>query len=255
MRQQLAQARGSDSREWSDHSGGWAGTGHAWDTRAMAVDAFICGKCGNRFSLPDAVRAKYPNWTPTACMDCRDSPATKGAGAGGKSATKGRRTVTATTNLPVAEVLARFTEGPTSGVFTDGSCQPNPGPGGWGAVYVSEGVVFAERHGYDPQTTNNRMELTAMIAGLEMLGVDNAVDVYSDSALVVNTLTKWAKGWEARGWKRKEGPVLNLDLVQRAYALLQERPRVNVEWVRAHDGSRWNEYADALSTAHLRDVV
>jgi len=222
-------------------------------TRVMAVDAFVCAKCGKGFSLPDAVRAKYPTWKPTACMECRDSAPRVTGGAG--KAQAGRRPATATQNLPVAEVLARFTAGPTSGVFTDGSCQPNPGPGGWGAVYVLDGRVVAEDHGFEPDTTNNRMELSAMIAGLEMVPPDGAVTVYSDSLLVVNTLTKWAKGWEARGWKRKEGPVLNLDLVQRAYALLQQRPTVSVEWVRAHDGSRWNEYADALSTAHLRDVV
>lgn len=204
--------------------------------------------------MAEAVRAKYPNWTPAACMDCRGSGPSKGA-AGATSASKGRRTATATMNLPVAEVLARFTEGPASGVFTDGSCQPNPGPGGWGAVYARDGVILAERHGFDPQTTNNRMELMAMLAGLEMLGPGDAVDVYSDSLLVVNTLTKWAKTWEARGWRRKEGAVLNLDLVQRAYALLGERPGARVQWIRAHDGSRWNEYADALSTAHLREVV
>ncbi len=158
-------------------------------------------------------------------------------------------------NLPLAEVLLRYTSGPATGVFTDGSCQPNPGPGGWGAVYVRDNTVVAQDHGFDPGTTNNRMELSAMIAGLEMIGPGDAVDVYSDSLLVVNTLTKWAKGWEARGWKRKEGPVLNLDLVQRAWELVRERPLARIQWIRAHDGSRWNEYADALSTAHLRDEL
>ena len=94
-----------------------------------------------------------------------------------------------------------------------------------------------------------------MIAGLSMLGPGDAVDVYSDSQLVVKTLTEWAKGWEARGWKRKAGAVENLDLVQAAYALAKERPLAHIQWIRAHDGSRWNEYADALSTAHLRDTL
>lgn len=149
----------------------------------------------------------------------------------------------------------RFLAGPDTGVFTDGSCQGNPGPGGWGAVHVKAGRVVEERHGLDPATTNNRMELTAMIAGLEMLQPDSSATVYTDSMLVVNTLTKWAAGWAARGWKRKEGEVKNLDLVQRAWALVQERPQVRIEWIRAHDGSRWNEYADALSTAYQREVV
>jgi len=115
--------------------------------------------------------------------------------------------------------------------------------------------VVEERHGFEPSTTNNRMELTAIINGLEMAPPAEAITVYSDSQLVVNTLTRWAAGWEARGWKRKEGEVKNLDLVQRAWALAKERPLARIEWIRAHDGSRWNEYADALSTAHLRAEV
>ncbi|MBK7726385.1 MAG: hypothetical protein IPI33_14495 [Dehalococcoidia bacterium] len=99
------------------------------------------------------------------------------------------------------------------------------------------------------------MELTALIAGLEMAPPAESVIVFSDSQLVVNTLTKWARGWEARGWKRKEGEIANLDLVKRAWELVQQRPNARIEWIRAHDGSRWNEYADALSTAHLRSEV
>ncbi len=158
-------------------------------------------------------------------------------------------------SLTTAEVLQRFGGGPESGVFTDGSSSGNPGPGGWGAVYVREGEIVAERHGADPHTTNNRMELTAMIEGLSLLSPQDAVDVYSDSQLVVNTVTQWAAGWEARGWRRKGGEVKNLELVQRAYALAQERPQARIQWIRAHDGARWNEYADALATAYLRDEV
>lgn len=182
-------------------------------------------------------------------MDCRKE--TQEA-AGRRQATRGN-SVTRGRVLSTAEVLERFTGGPQTGVFTDGSCQGNPGPGGWGAVYVRDGKILEERHGFDPQTTNNRMELTAMIEGLSMVGPGEEIDVYSDSQLVVNTLTKWAASWEKRGWKRKGGPVMNLDLVQRAYALLKERPHARVKWIRAHDGSRWNEYADALATAHLLD--
>ncbi|MCA9853893.1 MAG: ribonuclease HI, partial [Dehalococcoidia bacterium] len=104
-------------------------------------------------------------------------------------------------------------------------------------------------------TTNNRMELTAMIEGLRMLAPDESTSVYSDSQLVVNTLTKWAAGWEQRGWKRKEGPVKNLDLVQQAWELARARPHARIQWIKAHDGSRWNEYADALATTYLRDAT
>jgi len=190
-------------------------------------------------------------------MDCRERsprPAPQANGAKAKAAPR-RPSITSTTDLSTAEVLARFEGGPTDGIFTDGSSRPNPGPGGWGAVYVRDNLIVQERHGHDPDTTNNRMELTALIAGLEMAPRAEPITVYTDSLLVVNTLTKWAKGWEARGWKRKEGAIANLDLVQRAWELVRQLPNVRLEWIRAHDGSRWNEYADALSTAHLRSEV
>jgi ribonuclease HI len=120
---------------------------------------------------------------------------------------------------------------------------------------VEQNDVVEQRHGQDPQTTNNRMEFEAMIAGLGMIDPDETADVYSDSRLVVQTITEWAAGWERRGWKRSTGPVKNLDLVQRAYRLAQERPGARIRWIRAHDGSRWNEYADALATAYLRHEV
>ena len=152
-------------------------------------------------------------------------------------------------------MLARYDGGPTSGLFTDGSCSGNPGPGGWGVVYVLEGEILAERHGQDPSTTNNRMEFTAMIEALRLVGPNEPVDVHTDSRLVVDTITKWAAGWERRGWRRRDGEVKNLELVQEAYALAQERPKAHLQWIKAHDGSRWNEYADALATAYLRDEV
>ena len=157
--------------------------------------------------------------------------------------------------LTTAQVLERYDAGPTDGLFTDGSCSGNPGPGGWGVVWVRDNAILEERHGFDPQTTNNRMEFTAMIEALKLVGASEAVDVYSDSRLVINTLTQWAEGWARRGWRRKGGEVKNLELVQEAYALVQERPRARLQWIRAHDGSRWNEYADALATAYMRDEV
>jgi ribonuclease HI len=154
-----------------------------------------------------------------------------------------------------AQVLERYHGGPQTGVFTDGSCSGNPGPGGWGAVRVEDGRVLAEQRGQEAATTNNRMELTAMAAGLQMIEPHEAVDVYSDSRLVVQTVTQWAAGWERRGWRRSGGAVQNLELVQRVYTLAQDRPLARIQWIRAHDGSRWNEYADALATAYLREVV
>ena len=145
-------------------------------------------------------------------MDCREQAApVKGGGGGAKKAVR-PSSVTRTQDLSTAEVLERFSDGPTDGIFTDGSSRPNPGPGGWGAVFVRGNTVVEERHGADAQTTNNRMELTALIAGLEMAPPAERVTIYTDSLLLVNTLTKWAKGWEARGWKRKEGEIANLGI-------------------------------------------
>ncbi len=218
----------------------------------------MCQQCGEPFSLPSAVQAKYPGWSPKTCLRCRERAERPAGGAAGAQPPPGRRkgwSPTRELNLTVAQVMARFSDGPQTGVFTDGSCAGNPGPGGWGAVRVEEGRVVSQRHAADPATTNNRMELTAIIEGLRMVAPHEALPVFSDSQLVVNTLTKWAAGWEARGWKRKEGEVKNLDLVREAFALVRARPRVRIQWIRAHDGSLWNEYADSLSTAYLRDEL
>lgn len=145
------------------------------------------------------------------------------------------------------EVLEKFTAGPRSGVFTDGGSVPNPGPGGWGAVYVADGEIVAESFGHDPDTTNNRMELTALIAAVELIPEGTPATVYADSKLSISTITEWASGWERRGWKRKSGPVENLDLVKPAYYAFRRRPELQLEWIAAHSGYRWNEYADALA--------
>lgn len=158
-------------------------------------------------------------------------------------------------DLTLGEVLAKFSDGPQTGVFTDGASEGNPGPGGWGAVLVVDGQVVTQDHGSEAHTTNNRMELTAMIAGLKMLPPDTPTNVYTDSQLVVNILTKWAKGWEARGWTKKSpGPIANLELVQEAYELTKKKPKARIQWIPAHSGYRWNEYADALATAYRRDA-
>jgi ribonuclease HI len=147
-----------------------------------------------------------------------------------------------------ADVLLRYQSGPKTGVFTDGSCEGNPGPGGWAAVWVKDDAIVEQAAGGDTQTTNNRMELRGMIAGLKMLPEDAALTLYSDSNLCVQTVNQWAAGWERRGWKRKTGPIKNLELVKELYAIAQRRPNVEIKWIKAHDGSRWNEYADAVAT-------
>ena len=153
--------------------------------------------------------------------------------------------------LTTDQVLERYTSGPKTGVFTDGSCEGNPGPGGWGFVWVENDEILQEKCGSDGDTTNNRMELTALIEALRALPYDAQTTVYSDSQLCVKTVNEWAAGWEGRGWRRKSGPIANLELVKQFYALARAHPGVRIEWIRAHDGSRWNEYADALASRYL----
>ena len=154
--------------------------------------------------------------------------------------------------LTPEEVLRRFRGGPKTGVFTDGSCEGNPGPGGWGFVWVEDDRIVDQQSGVQGDTTNNRMELTALIHAYERLPEDADIIVYSDSQLCVKTVNEWAAGWEKRGWKRKSGPIANLELVKHLYALARSHPNVTLEWIKAHDGSRWNEYADALASAYQR---
>jgi ribonuclease HI len=220
------------------------------------TDPLHCRACGRTFTLSDDLAARYPGWRPQECPACYRTGGTASAAASRSrpQARGGAGRHAREENLTVAEVLERYTAGPQSGVFTDGSANPNPGPGGWGAVYVVDGEVVAEDHGHDPDTTNNRMELTALIKGAQLVPEGTPATVYSDSNLCVNTITRWAAGWAARGWKRKTGPVENLDLVQDAYAVFSARPELELVWIKAHSGNRWNEYADALSTAYSRET-
>ena len=185
---------------------------------------FTCKNCGADFSLPQAVLDSYPGWRPAQCLECRDRNRARGS----------------SENSPAED-------DPQSGVFTDGGASPNPGPGGWGAVYVVDDVILAEECGYEPATTNNRMELTALIAALRLVPEDVPTTVYSDSRLAVRTINEWAAGWENRGWKRKTGPVENLDLVKEVYQGFRQRPELELKWIKAHAGFKWNEYADSLA--------
>ena len=126
-------------------------------------------------------------------------------------------------------------------LYTDGACSGNPGPGGWGAV-LRYGEAEKELSGGEPETTNNRMELTAAIRGLEALREPCRVILTSDSRYLIDAVTKgWLSSWQRRGWKRgKNEPVLNVDLWQRLLPLL-ERHQVEFVWVRGHAGHPENE--------------
>lgn len=153
------------------------------------------------------------------------------------------------------DVLSSYSAGPQTGVFTDGGCQPNPGPGGWGYVHVVDGSVISHDHGHEPDTTNNRMELTALIRAYSSLPADAEIEVFSDSELCVKTINLWAPQWEARGWRRSTGPIANLPLVQELLSLQRAHPKVQLKWIKAHNGWLWNEYADSLSTAWTRSIL
>lgn len=210
-----------------------------------------CSECGTSFEVSESLQERFPGWTPSKCRSCH-SGATRPAPRPTRSARSSSRRGGTEGEYSPSEVLERFTAGPNTGVFTDGSADPNPGPGGWGAVYVRDDQIIAEAHGHEPDTTNNRMELTALIAGFDLVPDGEAATVYSDSNYCVKMINEWAAGWARNGWRRKAGPVKNLDLVKALYERAQARPELELRWIKAHDGSRWNEYADALSVAYRR---
>lgn len=131
-------------------------------------------------------------------------------------------------------------------IYTDGACSGNPGPGGWGAV-LRFGDAERELSGFEPETTNNRMELMAAIAALEALKRPVQADLYTDSVYVRDGITKWIHGWKARGWKTAaKKPVKNVDLWQRLEDAMTPH-KVEWHWVKGHAGHPENERADELA--------
>jgi ribonuclease HI len=131
-------------------------------------------------------------------------------------------------------------------VYTDGACKGNPGPGGWGAL-LRWGDHAKELFGGEPQTTNNRMELTAVIEALAALKQRCEVAIYTDSAYVKNGITTWIHNWKRRGWRTADKkPVKNIELWQRLDALASQHD-VRWHWVRGHTGDPGNERADELA--------
>ena len=143
----------------------------------------------------------------------------------------------------------------TVSIYTDGACSGNPGPGGWGAILCWNGLE-RELSGGEAHTTNNRMELTAVIRALQALKEPCIVELYSDSKYVVDALEKgWALGWQKRGWvKADKKPALNPDLWEQLLQLLQ-RHQVSYHWVKGHAENPYNNRCDALAVDESRKFL
>lgn len=134
-------------------------------------------------------------------------------------------------------------------IYTDGACEPNPGPGGWAALLVASGQEKTIQGG-EARTTNNRMELTAAVEALRALKRPCDVTLYTDSQYLKRGVTEWMQGWIKRGWKRKGGELANLVLWQTLAAEIS-RHHVEWRWVRGHAGQAENERVDSLAKAAI----
>lgn len=131
-------------------------------------------------------------------------------------------------------------------LYTDGACSGNPGPGGWACLLVYKDIQ-KELSGGAPQTTNNQMELTAVIQGLSLLKEKCIVDLYTDSKYVLEGATLWLEGWIQKGWKKADKkPVLNVEYWQQLLPLLQKH-EITWHWVKGHAGHPQNERVDELA--------
>ncbi|PXW97977.1 RNase HI [Sphaerotilus hippei] len=139
-------------------------------------------------------------------------------------------------------------------IYTDGACKGNPGPGGWG-VWLRSGEHSKELWGGESATTNNRMEMTAVIEALASLKRNCDIVLYTDSEYVKNGITTWIHGWKARGWKTAaRQPVKNVELWQRMDALAQLH-RIDWRWVKGHAGDPGNEKADELANRGVEQAL
>ena len=136
-------------------------------------------------------------------------------------------------------------------IYTDGACSGNPGPGGWGAI-LRYGSAVKEMSGGEPETTNNRMELTGVITALSALKEPCRVTLYTDSQYVENAVNLgWLESWRRRGWRRKGGEVKNPDLWQALLPLLETHD-VTFVWVKGHAENEYNNRCDELAVAESR---
>ena len=140
-------------------------------------------------------------------------------------------------------------------IYTDGACSGNPGPGGWGAVLIYNGVE-KQLSGSEKETTNNRMELSAVITALKALREPCNVTLTTDSKYVCDAINKgWLTSWQKNSWKKADKkPVLNIDLWQELLPLL-DKHRVEFIWVKGHNGHKYNEICDKLAVAEYQKYL
>ena len=139
-------------------------------------------------------------------------------------------------------------------IYTDGACKGNPGPGCWGAI-LRNGPHEKELSGHDPDTTNNRMELTGAIRALQALNAPCTVKLHTDSRYVIDGITKWIFGWQKNGWKNAaKKPVANADLWQELQAATRPH-KIDWIWVKGHDGHPENERADRLASNAASSIM
>ena len=136
-------------------------------------------------------------------------------------------------------------------IYTDGACEPNPGPGGWAALLIF-GRHEKELSGAESRTTNNRMELTAAVQALGALSQPCKVEFYTDSEYLHRGITEWLPDWHRRGWKRKTGKLANIDLWQVLEASIEQHD-ISWHWVRGHAGDRFNQRVDSLARKAMRN--
>jgi ribonuclease HI len=206
----------------------------------MEARRFQCEECGARFTIPAPTLERFPNWQPKKCQERRGQPRA------GTRAEPGRPRK----DEPAPEIRPPANPVDAAAIYTEGSCEPNPGDGGWAAVKVRDGRIVREASGFEPATTGNRMELTALVEGLKLISPDEPATVWTASELCFKTATVWASAWSRNGWRKADGkPVANVDLVRQLHALMQKRPHVRVQWRQSSAGDLWSGYASATARA------
>ena len=138
-------------------------------------------------------------------------------------------------------------------IYTDGGCDPNPGPGGWAALIIEDGKR-REIYGAEPHSTNNRMELTAAIEALKSIETPARVTIFTDSQYLQKGISEWMPKWLAKNWRGSNGPVANQDLWKELLAVSSQH-HVEWHWLRGHAGSAENERVDYLCSAARKELI